>query len=65
MIDLKVGTLLRWHGITTDDDDVGIVVKIFSGSGYVEVNWCGESLVSHTPDQVEEALFSGTLEVVG
>ena len=76
--DLKLGSLVRWHGggepdapeyIQSPEDinELGIVVQRpgQNFSGNYHISWATSKTVSHhSPDMIEESLYQGQMEVV-
>tara|TARA_R110002020_G_scaffold128749_1_gene288530 strand:+ start:1470 stop:1709 length:240 start_codon:yes stop_codon:yes gene_type:complete len=73
--DLRIGTLVRWHGGSDPDaaediDELGIVVEMAgansrSGSGNYHIAWSTSNTVSHhSPEMIEESLYQGQMEIM-
>ena len=70
--DLRIGSLVRWHGGGDPDEDwdideLGIVVQRpgQNFSGNYHISWATTKTVSHhSPDMIEESLYQGQMEVV-
>ena len=73
--DLRIGTLVRWHGGSDPDaaediDELGIVVEMAgansrSGSGNYHIAWStSKSTSHHSPEMIEESLYQGQMEVL-
>jgi len=60
--DIKVGTLIRWWGDLSKDDDVGIVVV--SNVGWIEIDWCSESTTRHNHEDMSSDIHDGQIEVL-
>jgi hypothetical protein len=70
--DLKLGSLVRWHGggdpdAPEDIDELGIVIQRpgqnFSGNYHIA--WStSKSTSHHSPEMIEESLYQGQMEVL-
>lgn len=71
-IDLRIGSLVRWHGGTDpcapeDIDELGIVVQrpAQNFSGNYHISWATTKTVSHhSPEMIEESLYQGQMEIL-
>jgi len=69
--DLKLGTLVVWHGGSypgndEDIDDIGIVVSIDrSWDDEIQIFWSVTNKINHfSTEEIEENLFQHNMEIV-
>jgi hypothetical protein len=68
--DLKLGTLVVWHGGSCpgndeDVDDVGIVINIGLWDDVIQIFWSVTNMTDHfTTEEVEENLYQRNMEII-